>query len=64
MYNKLIVFQDKQIRRTLHKGEWWFSVIDIVEMLTRNERPRKYWSDLKKSCCLKVTSGCPKKSDN
>ncbi len=48
MYNKLIVFQDKQIRRTLHKGEWWFSVIDIVEMLTRNERPRKYWSDLKK----------------
>lgn len=45
--NKIVVFQEKQIRRAWHLGEWWFSIIDIVEVLTGNERPRKYWNDLK-----------------
>lgn len=45
---KLVVFQDKQIRRTLHNNEWWFSIIDVIETLTGNDRPRKYWNDLKK----------------
>lgn len=44
----LVVFKKKTIRRTLHNNEWWFSIIDVVEALTGNERPRKYWSDLKK----------------
>ena len=43
--NKIVVFQEKQIRRVWHKEEWWFSVIDVVEALTGNERPRKYWND-------------------
>jgi prophage antirepressor-like protein len=46
--NKLVVFKGKNIRRTLHQNEWWFSIIDVVEALTGSERPRKYWSDLKK----------------
>jgi len=29
--------------------EWWFSVIDVIEVLTGSDRPRKYWSDLKKA---------------
>lgn len=45
---KLVVFQNKEIRRTLHNGEWWFSIIDVIEALIHNERPRKYWNDLKK----------------
>ena len=45
---KLAVFKGKEIRRTLHNNEWWFSIIDVVETLTESERPRKYWSDLKK----------------
>ena len=45
--NKLIVFEDKQIRRTWHNKEWYFSIIDVVEILTTSDRPRKYWSDLK-----------------
>ena len=45
---KLAVFKGKQIRKAIHNNEWWFSVIDIVEVLTGTERPRKYWSDLKK----------------
>ena len=45
---KIAVFKGKQIRKTIHNNEWWFSITDIVEALTGNERPRKYWNDLKK----------------
>ncbi|MFA6447804.1 MAG: Bro-N domain-containing protein [Patescibacteria group bacterium] len=44
----IAVFRGKTIRKTIHKNEWWFSVIDVIEVLTGTERPRKYWSDLKK----------------
>lgn len=44
---KVAVFGDKKIRRTLHQGEWYFSVVDIVEVLTESSNPRRYWSDLK-----------------
>ncbi|KAF0182563.1 MAG: hypothetical protein FD164_1126 [Nitrospirae bacterium] len=45
---KLAVFQGKHIRKVLHEGEWWFSIIDIIEVLVGGARPRKYWNDLKK----------------
>src|SRR3989344_1091899 len=45
----LVVFQGKQIRRKWFNDEWWFSVVDIIEVLTESKRPRKYWSDLKKN---------------
>lgn len=45
---KLALFEGKQIRKTLHNGEWWFSVIDVVEILTGSSIPKRYWSDLKK----------------
>lgn len=45
--DRLVVFEDKKIRRILHKGEWYFSIIDIVEVLTESSNPRRYWSDLK-----------------
>ena len=44
----LVVFQDRKIRRIWFNDEWWFSVVDIIEVLTDSTRPRKYWSDLKK----------------
>ncbi len=43
----LVVFEGKKIRRTWHNGEWWFSIVDIIETLTDSSRARKYWSDLK-----------------
>jgi len=43
----LVVFQSKGIHRIWHEEEWWFSIIDIVEVLTESSRPRKYWNDLK-----------------
>ncbi|MGB2809004.1 MAG: Bro-N domain-containing protein [Sedimentisphaerales bacterium] len=45
---KIAVFRGKEVRKTIHKNEWWFSITDIIEALTGNERPRKYWNDLKK----------------
>ncbi|HLD16335.1 MAG TPA: Bro-N domain-containing protein [Coxiellaceae bacterium] len=47
METTLVVFKGKNIRRVFHQGEWWFSIIDIIESLTETARPRKYWSDLK-----------------
>ncbi|MBI5723879.1 MAG: Bro-N domain-containing protein [Planctomycetes bacterium] len=45
---QIALFKGKEIRKTIHNNEWWFSIIDIVEALTDSGRPRKYWSDLKK----------------
>ena len=46
--NKLVVFQDKKIRRAWFKNQWYFSIVDIVEVLTDSNNPRNYWSMLKK----------------
>lgn len=44
---RVALFEGKKIRKTLHNNEWWFSIIDVIEVLTESTRPRKYWSDLK-----------------
>jgi DNA-damage-inducible protein D len=44
---RLVVFQDRKIRRVFHEGEWYFSIIDIIEVLTESPNPRRYWSNLK-----------------
>ncbi len=43
----LIAFQDKKIRRIWQNDEWYFSVIDIITVLTESSVPKRYWSDLK-----------------
>ncbi len=58
--HKLAIFQGKQIRRTLYKNEWYFSIIDVIEVLTETERPRKYWNDLKKKL---AQEGCNELSE-
>lgn len=35
------------IRKLFHEGDWWFSIIDVIELLVGGDRPRKYWNDLK-----------------
>jgi len=37
--NKLVMFEDKKIRRIFHDGEWFFSIIDILEVLTATPNP-------------------------
>jgi len=44
---KIAIFQRKEIRKTIHLDEWWFSIIDIIEVLTETKRPRKYWGKIK-----------------
>jgi len=44
---KIAVFRKKEIRKTIHKGEWFFSIIDVISVLTNSRRPRGYWNDLK-----------------
>ena len=47
--NSIILFNQKRIRRHWNDTEekWYFSIIDVIEILTESPRPRKYWSDLK-----------------
>lgn len=47
MNNKIILFQEKQIRREWQEGQWLFSIVDVIEVLTGSPRPRKYWNALK-----------------
>ena len=44
------LFEEKKIRSQYDpdKETWYFSVIDVIEILTRSTIPKRYWSDLKK----------------
>lgn len=48
------LFEGKEIRSIWdgEKGDYYFSVVDVIGALTESSRVRKYWSDLKKK--LKV----------
>ncbi len=47
--NAIKIFESKQIRSLWDADmeKWYFSIIDVIEVLTETDRPRKYWSDLK-----------------
>ena len=45
--NALVVFQDKKIRRISYNEEWYFSIVDVVEVLTDSPTPRQYWGKVK-----------------
>ena len=46
---ELKIFDDKQIRTfwDSEQEKWFVSFIDVIEILTVTDRPRKYWNDLK-----------------
>ena len=43
------LFEDKRVRVLWDEEQekWFFSIVDVVEVLTGTDRPRKYWGDLK-----------------
>lgn len=45
--HKMIVFEDKKIRRIWHHDQRFFSVVDVVSALTDSSIPKRYRSDLK-----------------
>lgn len=46
--NKIELFQDKEIRKVWHNEEWYFVIVDILEVLTNTKNAKQYWKDLKK----------------
>ena len=51
---QISLFQGNEIRKIWNDKEekWYFSVVDVVEVLSQTERPRKYWDDLKRKLTL------------
>jgi hypothetical protein len=49
MKNELKLFEQQKVRTHWDEKEekWYFSVIDVIELLTGTDRSRKYWNDLK-----------------
>ncbi len=45
--NKIAIFEGKQIRKIIFQDEWWFSIIDIIQILTGSTNPRDYWFKMK-----------------
>ncbi len=45
---KLAVFEGKEIRKTIHNGEWWFSVADVVVVLTDTPNATDYIKKMRK----------------
>ena len=43
------MFEERKVRTHWDKEQekWYFSIIDVIEVLSGTERPRKYWNDLK-----------------
>jgi DNA-damage-inducible protein D len=48
MDNQLAVFEQKPIRQIEYEGDMWFSIVDIIEILTESKAPSKYWDAVKR----------------
>ena len=42
------LFKGSPVRQVFHNNEWFFSIVDVMEAVTETDRPRQYWSDLKR----------------
>ena len=47
--NKIALFEEKEIRKVWHNEDWYFSVVDVIAILTENDyqKARNYWKWLK-----------------
>ena len=50
------LFENKKVRSVwdTEAEKWYISIVDVIEVLTESNRPRKYWDDLKRK---RQTSG-------
>lgn len=44
---KIAIFKKRRIRKTIHNDEWWFSVVDVIKVLTDSGRASAYWTAMK-----------------
>ena len=54
-----VIFEEHAIRRAWHNEEWWFSIIDVVGILSESAIPKRYWSDLKRKLAQEAGSEQP-----
>ena len=54
-------FDGQSIRRVFDEDTetWWFSVVDVVQVLTDSKSAKRYWSDLKRKLALEAGSNQP-----
>jgi DNA-damage-inducible protein D len=58
--SNLTPFEGEKIRKLWHDEQWYFSVVDIIGVLTDSEKPSQYWHNMKKRdvdlspICLKL----------
>jgi hypothetical protein len=47
--NAIKLFENRQVRSVWdsEQEKWYISIVDVMEILTRSDNPRRYWSDLK-----------------
>lgn len=45
---KPTLFEGRQIRKTLHEGESWFAIVDVVAVLTESPNPSGYLKDMRR----------------
>lgn len=45
-YNQIVLFKGKNIRRQLYNKEWYFVIVDIIEVLTDSTNPKQYLKNL------------------
>ena len=48
-HNKLLPFVGKEIRKVWHHDQWYFSIIDVIEVLTDSPKPTAYWNKVAKN---------------
>ncbi|TSC55710.1 MAG: prophage antirepressor [Parcubacteria group bacterium Gr01-1014_18] len=48
MDTQIAIFQGKEVRKTLDKGEWWFVIADVISILTDSLDPAGYLKDMRR----------------
>lgn len=46
--NSIVPFESREIRKTWHDEQWYFSIIDIIHSLTDSPNPQVYWGTVKR----------------
>jgi BRO family, N-terminal domain. len=44
---KMAIFKGKEIRKIIYQSEWWFSILDVILVLTDSPVPKTYWAKMK-----------------
>jgi DNA-damage-inducible protein D len=47
--SNLMPFEGKPIRKIWHNDEWYFSIVDVIEVLSESPKPTAYWNKVQKT---------------